>query len=461
MLIDFRVENYRSFANEQSLSMIASQRIGSDEHPNHRMSLAGSESELLRAAVIWGANGAGKSNLFKAMKFAVETILEGTEPKAGVPYDPFVFHEEFRSSLSAFAFRFFVDGEIYEYGFTISSSGIEEEWLSVRVGKKDQLLFERMPDLNGVPEVQLGRKITQKEFPRIRALSAVGTRKNQLFLTSIRENIAASEYGTYFSSVLSWFEEHLVFIGPSDRYGLMSELIGSDETFAKFAGQFLHRAGTGVHRLRVQSKDVDIAALKAQVGSDRFETLLSSLGEGETHVISTPDDDIDLVIENRGGPSAKMRRIEADHGIEGSTLLLSEESDGTRRLLNLLPALHLLSHGSRVFIIDELDRSLHPNLSVEFLKFFLNACEGDCRQLIVTTHEDRLLDLDILRRDEIWFVEKIESGASELRSLAEFKVRKDLKIDKGYLNGRFGGVPKFGHLQDLLPEADLARLAKA
>ena len=115
MLIDFRVENYRSFANEQSLSMIASQRIGSDEHPNHRMSLAGYESELLRAAVIWGANGAGKSNLFKAMKFAVETILEGTEPKAGVPYDPFVFHEEFRSSLYAFAFRVFVDGEIYEY----------------------------------------------------------------------------------------------------------------------------------------------------------------------------------------------------------------------------------------------------------------------------------------------------------------------------------------------------------
>ena len=107
-----------------------------------------------------------------------------------------------------------------------------------------------------------------------------------------------------------------------------------------------------------------------------------------------------------------------------------------------------------VFFIDEIDRSLHPILVWNFLDFFLKSCEGEQRQIIVTTHESNLLDLDLLRRDEIWFAEKNQEGATHLYSLADFKVRKDLEIRKHYLHGRFGAVPFLGNLDRLLEQQD-------
>jgi len=118
-------------------------------------------------------------------------------------------------------------------------------------------------------------------------------------------------------------------------------------------------------------------------------------------------------------------------------LPLEDESDGTRRLLHLLPALFYMQT-SPVIVIDEIDRSLHPQLSKHLIRQFLKL--GGQRQLLFTTHDLNLMDLDLLRRDEIWFAEKKE-GATELYSLADFKVRKDLSIDKAYLEGRFGAVP--------------------
>jgi AAA15 family ATPase/GTPase len=124
---------------------------------------------------------------------------------------------------------------------------------------------------------------------------------------------------------------------------------------------------------------------------------------------------------------------------------LTEESDGTRRLLNLIPR-------STTLFIDEVDRSLHPMLVWKFLEFFLRWCAGCRGQIIVTTHESNLLDLDLLRRDEIWFAEKDQTAAMRLYSMADFKVRKDHEIRKHYLQGRFGAVPFLGNMDRLLEE---------
>ena len=134
---------------------------------------------------------------------------------------------------------------------------------------------------------------------------------------------------------------------------------------------------------------------------------------------------------------------------------LSEESDGTRRLLNLLPALHYLQTGNAVFFIDEIDRSMHPILARQFLEFFLKSCQGGRHQIIITTHESNLLDLDLLRRDEIWFAEKDQAGSSHLYSLADFTVRTDQDIRKRYLQGRYGAIPFLGDLNALLENEDL------
>jgi AAA15 family ATPase/GTPase len=135
---------------------------------------------------------------------------------------------------------------------------------------------------------------------------------------------------------------------------------------------------------------------------------------------------------------------------EEYSISFQEESDGTKRCLNLLPALYHLTKECKVFVVDEIDRSLHPLLCHALLKLFLDSCPRKCQQMIVTTHETHLLDLDLLRRDEVWFMEKDHHQQSRLSSLGDWKARKDLRIEKGYLQGRFGGVPFIGDTKKLM-----------
>jgi hypothetical protein len=133
---------------------------------------------------------------------------------------------------------------------------------------------------------------------------------------------------------------------------------------------------------------------------------------------------------------------------------LDDESDGTRRLLDLLPALHQMQKQGGVYFVDEIDRSMHPILVRRLVEFFLASCGESPGQLMFTTHESSLLDLDLLRRDEIWFAEKDYEQATRLYSLADFKVRNDLEIRKHYLQGRFGAIPFLGNLDRLMKGQD-------
>jgi len=165
------------------------------------------------------------------------------------------------------------------------------------------------------------------------------------------------------------------------------------------------------------------------------------------------DEGEELLVERAGENHYYRIAIQAAHEHRRGQLVpldLTEESDGTRRLLNLIPALHDLRMRGATYFVDEIDRSMHPILVWKFLEFFLNSCSSGPRQLIVTTHESNLLDLDLLRRDEIWFAEKDQTGATRLYSMMDFRVRKDLEIRKHYLQGRFGAVPFLGNLDRLL-----------
>ena len=162
--------------------------------------------------------------------------------------------------------------------------------------------------------------------------------------------------------------------------------------------------------------------------------MVFSLGEGDT------------VVATRSGGMERIT-IHAAHEHQPGKVVpmeLADESDGTRRLLELIPALHDLHTRGGVYFIDEIDRSLHPMLVRNFLEHFLRSCDRSQRQLIMTTHESNLLDQELLRRDEIWFAEKDPAGATHLYSLMDFKVRNDLEIRKHYLQGRFGAVPFLG-----------------
>jgi AAA15 family ATPase/GTPase len=224
-----------------------------------------------------------------------------------------------------------------------------------------------------------------------------------------------------------------------------------DSDFLSFAGAFLKSASTGVDHLEVLKKEISENELRRLLADDAVSLAHRDLVEGER--VQLPDGN-HLLLEREG---VYQIGIQAAHEHEAGKVVrleLTEESDGTRRLLNLIPALHYLRTTNAVYVIDEIDRSLHPILVKEFLEFFLKSHDRASRQLILTTHESNLLDQDLLRRDEIWFAEKDQSGATRLYSLLDFKVRNDLEIRKHYLQGRFGAVPFLGNLENLAAKTD-------
>ncbi len=192
----------------------------------------------------------------------------------------------------------------------------------------------------------------------------------------------------------------------------------------------------------------DAAVLPAELKSK----LLENLEIGENTIINGPNNTRYLVSLN-AKTELEVFKLMTSHKIKKSEkeilMEVNDESDGTQRLLDLIPALHLLLNQDRICIIDELDRSMHPKLSAKILEVFLNNHTSRESQLIVTTHESTLLNLNLLRRDEIWFVEKNRDGASSVYSLEEFIPRYDKNIRKGYLMGRFGGVPILNDASEL------------
>ena len=139
-----------------------------------------------------------------------------------------------------------------------------------------------------------------------------------------------------------------------------------------------------------------------------------------------------------------------NHGNDWELFDYLEESDGTQRLFDLIPLFYEYN-GNRVIFIDEIDRSFHTNLTRRFLELFYGLTEGDTSQMIATTHDSNLLDLELVRQDEIWFVNRMEDHSSEIYSLNRFKERYDKVIDKEYLLGRYAAIPVFdnGILEDM------------
>ena len=218
--------------------------------------------------------------------------------------------------------------------------------------------------------------------------------------------------------------------------------------------EFLKFAGTGIDSIVTEKVELDFERHFPTMSQVLRENLIQALNQVEKNSI--------VMIENLGGTRdmlfkndesqvilIKLRTLHRSEDGGFIDFSIAEESEETQRLINLIPALFILKQEEeKVFFLDELDRRLHPLLSRNFVQVAIN-CRDKNNQLIFITHDTNLLDLDLLRRDEIWFVEKSEQGASNLYSLAEFKIKPDLKIEKGYLNGRFGAIPFFENSQSL------------
>lgn len=406
MLLSFSVENFRSFQAEETLNLLASKRFGS-ESP-HCCEIPATGEHVLRVASLYGANGAGKSNLVRALGLFEQLVRRGTPPGKLVSYRPFLLDGESPTKPSSFELQFLEEGEVFRYGMCYDADRIHEEWLDVYEGKKEHNLFTRVSKEDGAVTVSLGPTTKDTGFSqKMKALAEVGARPNQLFLTEVVNLDDPDAQGPRFQHVVNWFKSTLQVIGPDSPFGRLAETIATDERFAEFAGRFLREASTGIAGLGVQTREIPRSELST-FPSTVLESLFDDLPQGRGLVIKGPEGE-EIIVDGSRKNAIKVRKIGALHDSATGKrveLPLGEESDGSQRLLNLLPALYRITTENRVFVIDELERSMHPMLARKFIEFFLKAVRGTGSQLIFTTHESTLLDLDLVRRDGIWFAEK-------------------------------------------------------
>ncbi|KYF81268.1 hypothetical protein BE17_04445 [Sorangium cellulosum] len=406
LLLQFVVENFLSFRDKAVLSLVA---VDGVPHAENQVARLDAGQRVLKCAAIYGANASGKSNLVKALQFAQRLVVTGTKSGEPTGVTPFKLGEQ-ADAPSRFEFELGMAGRRYSYGFVAAPRAILSEWLFEHDGTQERRVFERSYDESrtGRPRIELGDALLSDPGRRqFLGFVAEGTRDNQLFLTEASERNVLE-----LAHVTRWFRTGIHVVLPDSTFADLATRVAQEPSFKAFIESFLSGADTGVASLDV-------------------EPVASSTGavEHRIHLVH---------------PGAAGRRV---------AFPLEEESDGTRRLLHIAPFVYEIGQqrgaAARVYAIDELDRSLHPLLTRAFIQSFLSvAPAAGFGQLIFTTHDTNLLDVRLLSRDSIWFVQKDAAGASSLYALSEFKGAQLEQLaghlEQGYLQGRFGAVPFFG-----------------
>jgi AAA15 family ATPase/GTPase len=412
MLVEFRVKNFRSLRDEQVLSLVASKdKTLQDTHTLATGIKAA--PMLLRSAVLYGANASGKSNIIKALQYMRGVVLESAstvQPGQTFAVQPFRLDAKSADEPTEFEVTFLLDGVRYQYGFAMTTQRIVSEHLLVYKAFKPQRWFERHFDAasdTDIYEYGSGLKGAKNVWEG-------ATRPNALFVS-----MAVQLNSEALRPVFEWFADNLVIFNEQTKLNPQISIQWlKDPKGRKDICDFLSAADMSIADINVvtrkvpgQSVHFDLAAGKTEVRSEEIE-------EHQLH--------FSHVTEN------------------GQAVFeLADESNGTRNLLFLAgPVLGILGKGLTL-VIDELDTSLHTLLVRDLVRLFHRPdVNSGGAQLIFTTHDTSLLDApDLFRRDQIWLVEKDRDQASALVALSEFSPRKNEALERGYLMGRYGGVP--------------------
>lgn len=418
MLIDFSVTNYRSILERQTLSMAASSYFKELEALNtFDVGLVEKVPRLLRSTVLYGPNASGKSTLIQALKFVQGRVLNSQkESQAGDAIDtvPFKLTADSRAADSEFEVTFVERGVRYEYGFRCNRERFTEEWLFAYPLGRAQKWFHRVFDPEAGKDVYKFSK--SFEGDRKRQDWKAQTRANALFFsTAIQLN------NEQLKPAFDWFKQRLKVIDSAHNLGAgYTADRCKDDAVKRRLIEFINSADLSVADIRLEELFFSTEMLPKELPvAVREELVRGMTGKKMPARVTFIHNDIQT-----------QEAIEFDE---------SEESDGTRALFAFAGPWLDVTDNERVLVVDELDTSLHPLLVHHLVKRLHH--EGTKAQLIFTTHDTTLLSQKLLRRDQVWFMEKDASRATRLYPLSDFSPRENEAVERGYLNGRYGGIP--------------------
>lgn len=441
MLIQFLVENFLSFKDETVFSLLAppEETRGVVEIPAHGL-------RLMRIAAFYGANASGKSNLVEAMEQIRRLVADTQSSETKLPGRPFRLSADATSKPCRFQFDFLVADVRYTYILSFTAESVETEALyrKLNAATDDEMVFEREgvhPD--GSPIVRFGAMVGPEEKEvQFAEFTARGAHKREILLTRLAKGNVPR-----FAPSHAWFAENLTIVYASARYAELVEELHSNTTMARFYSDTLRKWGTGIREINVEEqRDPNFGKFSKEfdevIQAPKAKELITQLVLGA----SAPDTGVAIAGH---GDDAVWLQIKLTHSTPlgfNAIFNLQDESDGTKRLLHLLPILfHRTQEAGLCTVIDELDRSLHTTLTRHFIQEFLSMAAATQTQLIFTTHDTNLLNRQLLPIPAIWFVEKDDDGASHIYSLAEYKsaqIEQLLEhLEEGYLQGRFGAIP--------------------
>ena len=402
MLLEFACSNHKSIRDEVLFSALASKDNTFEEKTKEI-----SGGRVLKSAIIYGANGAGKSNLIDAIAFVKNLVTNSIhhQPGQGIRQIPHKL-DGFKKD-STYRIQFIVQNVRYVFGFSLRNMLVSDEYLYYFPNNRQTKIYERSGETFSAGNKFRGKFNTCKDV----------LKPNRLLLSCAANFSAVKEI----SDAYSFFNDELVVYDPANQYNWMNYSLYQMNTNPKMKQSvlnFLSELGTGIRDIQVMidEKELESSELPPFL-SDEFKAL--------------------LLQNNVNAITARVCYDKFDVD------LMQDESTGIQKLFGILcPIIDIMING-KVLICDELESSLHESLVFGLVKLFMGAQTDKFAQMIFTTHETGLLNLELFRRDQIWFAEmRKDDRSTDLYSLAEIKnVRKGDNFGRGYISGKYGAIP--------------------
>jgi len=424
MLVEFTFNNYRSFRDEATLSLEAT---GLRTFKNGVIEF--NNVKLLPSVAIYGKNGGGKSNVIRAFWLAVQFVKNAQRTQhenSEIPVIPFALNDYSFGQPTRFEFIYILDKIKYWYSFSATKEKVVEEYLYHAPKGQKALVFKRD-----------GQQFSFTEEKAKRTLISKAVAKNQLFFS-----VACTMNDSACISAMRWFRDYVFF--SRDYTDIPKQLIeySEDKLMLRAISEYAKAADVGIEDMRfeINSKEIiDDSSFPDSIPEGIKAALTQFM-----HTLSETSNNAEIRLK-MGQMTAKASHLgkNRDGELSSFELDLSDESDGTRKLMALAPAIESALKKGGVLLVDEIERELHPTLvNLIVSKFQSKKTNPFGAQIIFTTHNTELMNLELLRKDQLYFVDKeANDGTSELYSLSEFSTRTTDNIRKGYLIGKYGAVP--------------------